>query len=73
MKEKTSSTKRYNLVLPEDLFDQVQQLADDRQTTIVDMLRRFIKLGVLAAQIENSPNSALVIRQGNIEQQIILI
>lgn len=73
MSEKATAVKRYNLVLPEELFNEVQQIADERQTSVVDILRRFIKLGLLADQIEKSPDSALLIRQGNVERQIILV
>lgn len=73
MSEKATGVKRYNLVLPEELFNEVQQIADERQTSVVDILRRFIKLGLLADQIEKSPDSALIIRQGNAERQIILV
>ena len=65
--------KRYNLVLPEVLFNEVQRVADEHQTTVVDILRRFIKLGLLAAQIEETPDSALIIRQGATEKQLILV
>lgn len=73
MDEKSNAVKRYNLVLPEELFNEVQRIADDRQTTVVDILRRFIKLGLLADRIEKSPDSALLIREGNVERQIILV
>ena len=73
MSEKSTSVKRYNLVIPEDLFNEVQRVADARQATVVDILRRFIKLGLLAVQIDESPDSALIIREGNVEKQIILV
>lgn len=73
MSEKAMAVKRYNLVLPEELFNEVQRIADDRQTSVVDILRRFIKLGLLADRIEKSPGSALIIREGDIERQIILV
>lgn len=73
MDEKPTAIKRYNLVLPEELFNEVQRIADDRQTTVVDILRRFIKLGLLADRIEKSSDSALIIREGDIERQIILV
>jgi hypothetical protein len=68
-----AGTKRYNLVLPENLFDEVQRVAEERQTTVVDLLRRFIKLGLLALEIEDSPDKALLIRDGNIERQILIL
>lgn len=73
MSEKTTSVKRYNLVLPEELFNEVEKIAEKKQTTFVDILRRFIKLGLLAIQIEESPNTALLLREGNTEKQIIFM
>lgn len=65
--------KRYNLVIPKDLFDEVQRLADQRQTTVVDLFRRFIRLGLLAAYLEDRHDAALIIREGNVEREIILL
>src|SRR5262245_58664691 len=69
----TPGVKRYNLVLPEDLFTALQELADKRQTTVVDLIRRFIKLGLIAAKVEETPDAALIIREGDTEQRIILL
>ena len=70
---RTSGLKRYSLALPEDLFMAIQELADQRQTTVVDLIRRFIKLGLIAAKIEDTPGAALIIRDGDSEQQIIFL
>lgn len=65
--------KRYSLVLPEDLFTAVQHLATQRQTTVVDLIRRFIKLGLIAARLEDTPGAALIIREGESEREILLL
>lgn len=65
--------KRYNLVVPEDLFNELQQLAEARGTTVADLLRRFIKLGLIALQVDQDPNSALIIREGGTEREILLL
>jgi hypothetical protein len=70
---RTPGLKRYSLVLPEDLFTAIQTLADQRQTTVVDLIRRFIKLGLIAAKIEDTPGAALIIRDGDTEQQVIFL
>ena len=70
---RTPGLKRYSLVLPEDLFTAIQALADQRQTTVVDLIRRFIKLGLIAAKIEDTPGAALIIRDRDTEQRIILL
>jgi ATP-dependent Clp protease ATP-binding subunit ClpA len=71
--ERDRGLKRYNLVLPEDLFQQVQELADREHTTVVEVLRRFIKLGLLATRVSDTPGSALVIREGEREREILML
>ncbi len=71
--KKSSAIKRYNLALPADLFDVLQHIADERQTTVVDILRRFIKLGIMAVEAEETEGSALIIREGNTEREIVLL
>jgi hypothetical protein len=65
--------KRYNLVLPEDLFLEVQALADRRNTTVVELLRKFIRLGLLVAHSEESSNATFLIREGDKEKQLVLL
>jgi hypothetical protein len=69
----TSTTKRYNLVLPEELYQEVQAIADRRHTTVVELLRRFVKLGLLVAKAEESPDMAFILREGDKEQQLLLL
>jgi hypothetical protein len=68
-----TKTKRYNLVLPEGLYDELHGLADRRQTTVVELIRRFIKLGLLVAKAEESPDTAFLIREGDKEQHLVLL
>lgn len=65
--------KRYNLVLPEELFREVQTLAEQRHTTVVELFRKFIKLGLLVAKTEGSPDAVFLIREGEKERQIVLL
>lgn len=67
------SVKRYNLVLPSELFDEVQKIADERHTTVVEVLKQFIRLGLIVDQAEKSPDTSIVIRQGDKEREIILV
>ena len=68
-----NSLKRYSLVLPEDLFNEVERLADERQDTVIELLRRFIKLGLLVVQIENSPDKTLLIREGDRDRGLLIL
>lgn len=65
--------KRYNLALPEDLFREVEELAGREHTTVLEVLRRSVKLGVLAARIQETPDAAIIIREGTIERQLVLL
>ncbi len=65
--------KRYNLVLPEEMYTELEKVARKRHTSVVEMLRRFIKLGLLVDQIDDRPEAELLIREGSRERQIVLI
>lgn len=67
-----SGVKRYSLALPADLYDDLQRVAQERNTTVVELLRRFIKLGLFALEIEDEPGSALIIREGEKEREILM-
>ncbi len=45
---------KYQAVLPDPLWEELQSLADANYTTVADLIRRFVKLGLLAADIEES-------------------
>jgi hypothetical protein len=68
-----SDLKRYNLVLPEELFAELERMANKRHTSVVEVLRRYIKLGLLVEQIDERPGAELLIREGERERQIVLI
>lgn len=65
--------KRYNLSLPEATFQEIQAVADERGASVVDVLRGFIKLGLLAVRIESTPEASLIYREGDREQRVILL
>ncbi|MGH2602721.1 MAG: Clp protease N-terminal domain-containing protein, partial [Dehalococcoidia bacterium] len=71
--ERERVVKRYNLALPEDLHDEVQSLADRQQTTVVEVLRRFIRLGLLVTEVQERTGTALIIRDGEREREILLL
>jgi hypothetical protein len=63
---------RYNLALPTDLFEELKEAADTRGMTVVEVLRKFIKLGLLVLDTQDKPGSALIIREGDAERQILI-
>lgn len=62
------------ILVPPELSAELTRIADSRGVKVVELMRQFIKLGMLAAMIEEDPNSALVIRQvDGIDQELLLI
>ncbi len=70
---KTQSVKRYNLVLPEVLFDELQSVATRRGVTVLEVIRQFVKLGLLVAKTEDTPEAVFVIRDGSGERELTFI
>ncbi len=70
MASKRSTMKRYNLDVPVELFEALRAVADRQHTTIVDVIRRFIRLGLA---VEKTADSTLYIREGDSFSKIILL
>lgn len=70
MSASNNSLKRYSLVIPTELFNEVKALADSQHTTVVEVLRRFIKMGLF---ITKTPNCKVVIIEDDKEQEITFI
>lgn len=65
--------KRYNLALTEDMYAELERVARKRHTSVVEILRRYIKLGLLVEQIDDRPGAELLIREGARERQLVLL
>jgi len=59
--------------LEEDLFEKVQAVADEEQTTVVEIFRKFTKFGLIALEVQKKPDAALIIREGDTEREIIFL
>jgi hypothetical protein len=71
--EQPEAHKRYNLVIPAALFQEIQALATHRQVSVLELLRRFIRLGLLVAKAEETPETAFVLREGSRERELLLL
>ena len=65
--------KRYNLAIPQALFDELQTIADERHSTVLEVLKQFIRLGLLVSKAEKSPSAAVILREGGRERELMLI
>lgn len=73
MSTNKKKTKRYNLALPESLYNELGQAADERGVTIVELLRYFIKLGLLLIKLMEKENISFLVREGDKEREIIIL
>ena len=71
--ENPLKTKRYNLVLPNDLYLEVKGIADTERTSVLDAFKRIIKYGLMTYKIMKDPSSQLIIRQGDSEREIVIV
>lgn len=59
---------RYNLDLGEDVYAELQRLAEAEQRPIAELVRRFIRLGLLVQRADS-----VILRENGHEREIILL
>jgi len=69
MDEKKRANKRYTFELPIEIYNQLAGVAEENGTSVVEMLRKYIKLGLLATQ----PGTMVLLRIGDSDQPVMLI
>lgn len=65
--------KRFNISLTEELFEKIEQLANEEDTTITEIFRRFVKIGILTSEVQKKPDAALILREGDVETRILFM
>ena len=65
--------RRYSLILPDSIYEQLEDIANEKGTTLAELIRRFIALGLLAMKVEKEPDSELLLRKGDTIRGIILL
>lgn len=68
---KRNGTRRYNLVLPAELYDEVQRVAEEHHTTVLDFMRKAIKLTLLVMRDERN-GAELILRRKDGDTRILL-
>jgi hypothetical protein len=70
---KTRPQKRYNVMLPAELFDELQEVAKQKHTTVLELIKRFVKLGLLAVRAETSPDLDFLVRERGVESRVMIL
>ena len=68
-----SKKTRHNVVLPDELYVKLSEEARKRQASVVELIRRYISIGLVLTEIENSPDKELIIREKDHESRLIII
>jgi len=64
---------RIMIEIDQELFDAIQGVARDRVRSWKDIFRSMIKLGLLAASIEEDPNRFLAIVEGEPREDDVVV
>ncbi len=69
--KKKVGIRHYNLAMPEGLFEAVEKLADELDTSVADVFRQFAKFGLTIDVMLRDPNVSLIIRDREGETRIL--
>jgi rRNA-processing protein FCF1 len=69
----TVPMKRHNLSIPQTVYDELQEVADQRQTSIIALIRQAIKLLLLVVRAESTPGMEFIIRENGTEQRVVIL
>ena len=67
------TTRRCNFFLPTKLYEELQGVTANKGITFSELMRKYIKLGLIVSALEDEPGSKLIIRTDDTEKEIILI
>lgn len=58
-----TSTKKYTLSLPEEIYNDLQEKADRYDTSIKNMVRQCLKFGLIGIEVNEDPDSDIIFRE----------
>jgi predicted DNA-binding protein len=68
----TNEKKRYHLVIPIELYQELEKVANNKSRTIIDVLRRYIEFGLWIDTFSNKADATLRITEGGDEYRLPL-
>lgn len=55
--------KRFNLYLPDEVYEELKQVAEKNKTTPLDLIKSFIRAGLLIADYQSKPDAGIYFRE----------
>jgi hypothetical protein len=65
------SKQRYTLTLPSEVYEELRIKASRRGMTIKELVRIFLKLGLMVVELEERPNSGLYIKEQLPDSEVV--
>lgn len=62
--------KQLTLSLPESLFADMQEIANSEGITITQLMKKFIKLGLIATEASKDPDKAILIKDASGKKEL---
>lgn len=59
----TIQSKKYTLSLPTEIYEKLNEIADKHDTSIKDVVRQVLKIGLVAVDLDDDPESAIIFRK----------
>jgi len=63
--------KRYNLTLPKELYKEIETIAIDSSTTVLNVIKKFMKIGLIMVNCKKAGDKIIIEKDG--EQREIVI
>ena len=60
---------RYSLTLNETLYSEIKSVAESKNISVLDMIRKCIKLGLMAFE----PGVTITVKRGDIEREVVMV
>lgn len=70
----TPQKRRFNIIFPEPLLEELQRVSDEEGTSVVETMRRFIRFGVgVRREMGKHPDAEFVIKWNGGETKILSV
>jgi hypothetical protein len=67
----TRRGRKRNLKVAESLLRELEEVADGYGTTVTELMRRFMSLGLYVARAQRSTGAVLIVREGDSERELV--
>ena len=67
----SNNDKTFTIRLPDETYEELRELAEERNTTVADLIRKSIRLSMIVLA-DNPDGPVLMVKQGDELRQVVL-